>query len=108
MANQIVHLDLDTFFVSVERILDPSLKGRPVIVGGDPLVGRGVVASCSYEARAFGVHSAQSIREAYKLCPQAVYVRDSHEHYGEYSRLVTSIVHSLVPLAYGKKSRQYV
>jgi DNA polymerase-4 len=97
MANQIIHLDLDTFFVSVERILDPSLKGKPVIVGGDPRIGRGVVASCSYEARAFGVHSAQSIREAYKLCPQAVYVRGSHEHYGEYSRLVTKIVHSLVP-----------
>jgi len=70
----IFHLDLDAFFVSVERILDPKLNGKPVVVGGDPKYGRGVVSACSYEARAFGLHSAMPIRTAYKLCPQGIYL----------------------------------
>ena len=95
--NSILHLDLDTFFVSVERLLDPALNKRPVIVGGNPF-GRGVVAGCSYEARAYGVHSAQPIRRAYKLCPNAVYLHGSYIHYAEYSKLVREMLTELAPI----------
>jgi DNA polymerase-4 len=93
----VVHLDLDTFFVSVERILDPALERRPVIVGGNPF-GRGVVAGCSYEARAYGVHSAQPIRLAYRLCPQAAFLHGNYVHYAQYSNLVKEILEELVPI----------
>ena len=92
----IFHLDLDAFFVSVERILDPSLKGKPVIVGGDPKYGRGVVAACSYEARAYGLHSAMPIRTAYKLCPHGIYL---HGHGDEYSRFSKAVKNILVKYA---------
>jgi len=65
----IFHLDLDAFFVEVERILDPSLRGKPVIVGGDPKYGRGVVAACSYEARKFGLQSGMPKKPTYRLGP---------------------------------------
>lgn len=94
--NYIAHFDLDSFFVSVEILLDPSLKGKPVIVGGT--VNRGVVSTCSYEARKFGVHSAMPMQTAMRLCPQAIVVRGSHQQYGHYSRLVTDIIASKVPL----------
>jgi DNA polymerase IV len=90
-------MDLDTFFVSVERLLDPSLKNRPVIVGGNPF-GRGVVAGCSYEARAYGVHSAQPIRRAYRLCPQAVFLHGNYLYYAEYSKLVGEILTDIAPI----------
>lgn len=77
----IAHLDLDCFFVSVERIKDPSLNGKPVVVGGSPS-GRGVVASASYEARKFGVHSAMPAGQALRLCPNLILVRG---HYGDYT-----------------------
>ena len=93
---QIVHIDLDSFFVSVERKFDPSLIGKAVIIGGS--ADRGVVASCSYEARAFGVHSAMPTRQALKLCPHAILIRGSHGRYGEASREVTDIIHNAVPL----------
>jgi DNA polymerase-4 len=92
----IVHLDLDTFFVSVERLLNASLKGKPVIVGG--LSDRGVVASCSYEARQFGVHSAMPVRMAKQLCGDAVFVRGDMELYSKYSRLVTDIIAESAPV----------
>ena len=97
----IMHIDLDSFFVSVERKFDPSLIGKPVIIGGS--ADRGVVASCSYEARKFGVHSAMPTRQALKLCPQAILIRGSHGRYGEASREVTEIIHNAVPL-YQKSS----
>jgi DNA polymerase-4 len=92
----IMHIDLDSFFVSVERKFDPSLIGKAVIIGGS--ADRGVVASCSYEARKFGVHSAMPTRQALKLCPHAIVLRGSHGRYGEASREVTDIIHNAVPL----------
>jgi len=90
------HLDLDAFFISVERILDPSLNGKPVIVGGDPK-GRGVVAACSYEAREYGLHSAMPIRKAYQLCPDGIYIRGHYEEYVRFSRAVRKILEKYFP-----------
>lgn len=95
-VRHIVHFDLDAFFVSVERILDPSLAGKPVIVGGSSE--RGVVSAASYEARKFGVHSAMPSKKAAQLCPQATFVRGSIGEYSRYSRMVTEIIASKVPL----------
>lgn len=92
----IVHLDLDTFFVSVERLKNGKLKGKPVVVGG--LSDRGVVASCSYEARKFGVHSAMPMRMAKQLCSDAVFIRGDMELYSNYSRLVTEIIADSAPV----------
>lgn len=97
----IVHMDLDTFFVSVERLKDARLINKPVVVGGTG--DRGVVASCSYEARAFGVHSAMPMRQARMLCPEVIVVRGDYEHYSYYSNMVTEIVEEKVPL-YEKSS----
>lgn len=94
--HHIVHFDLDSFFVSVEILLDPSLKGKPVIVGGS--AERGVVSTCSYEARKFGVHSAMPMKTAMRLCPQAIVIRGSGSEYSKYSRIVTEIIASKVPL----------
>lgn len=96
ISKTIAHLDLDTFFVSVERLVNPSLNGKPVIIGG--VSDRGVVASCSYEARRFGVHSAMPMRMARQLCGQAVYVRGDMELYSRYSRLVTDVIADSAPL----------
>lgn len=100
-GRMIVHMDLDTFFVSVERLKDSRLEGKPVMVGGTG--DRGVVASCSYEARAFGVHSAMPMRQARMLCPDGIIVRGDYEHYTSYSRMVTDIIQESVPL-YEKSS----
>jgi DNA polymerase-4 len=97
----IVHIDLDSFFVSVERKFNPSLIGKAVIIGGS--AERGVVASCSYEARAFGVHSAMPTRQALKLCPHAIVIHGTHGRYSEASHEVTQIIHNMVPL-YQKSS----
>jgi DNA polymerase-4 len=91
----IAHFDLDSFFVSVEILNNPSLKGKPVIVGGSE---RGVVAACSYEARKFGVHSAMPSKKAKQLCPQAIFVKGKHGEYGRYSRWVTDIISARAPL----------
>ena len=93
---QITHLDLDTFFVSVECLRNPKLIGKPVLIGGSG--DRGVVASCSYEARKFGIHSAMPMKIARRLCSHAVVVRGDMETYSQYSRLVTEIVADSVPL----------
>ncbi len=91
----IAHFDLDSFFVSVEIINNPSLKGKPVLVGGQE---RGVVAACSYEARKFGIHSAMPMRKAMQLCPQAIVTNSSRSEYSKYSRWVTEIIADRVPL----------
>jgi len=91
----IAHFDLDSFFVSVEILNNPSLKGKPVIVGGSE---RGVVAACSYEARKFGIHSAMPSSKAKQLCPQAIFVSGMRGEYGKYSRWVTDIIASKAPL----------
>ena len=94
---QIAHLDLDCFYVSVERIKDPSLCGKPVVVGGSPQ-GRGVVASASYEARAFGVRSAMSAAQALRLCPRLILVRGHHHEYGEISDRLCERLQELAPV----------
>ncbi len=96
-VHSILHVDMDAFFVSVEELEDPSLKGKAVVVGGDP-EGRGVVAAASYEARKFGVHSAMPIRTAKKLCPHAIFIRGRHGKYGEYSEKIHSIFSEFTPV----------
>jgi DNA polymerase-4 len=92
----IFHLDMDAFFVSVEELFDPSLKGKPVVVGGRPNE-RGVVSAASYAARKFGVHSAMPLRTAYKACPQAIFVDGHPERYREYSEKVFEVLNSFSP-----------
>jgi len=92
----IAHFDLDAFFVSVEILKDPSLRGKPIIVGGDGQ--RGIVAAASYEARKFGIQSAMPSLTAKRLCPHAVFVRGSYHDYSKYSRLVTSIIADSAPV----------
>jgi DNA polymerase-4 len=92
----IAHLDLDAFFVSVECLKNSSLKGKPLIVGGTG--DRGVVTSCSYEARRFGIHSAMPIKLARRLCAHAIFLRGDFEAYSKYSRLVTDVIKDSVPV----------
>ncbi|WP_242131121.1 DNA polymerase IV [Aestuariivivens marinum] len=96
MKQQILHLDLDTFFVSCERLIDSSLKFRPILVGGTG--DRGVVAACSYETRKFGVHSGISMKVARRLCPEAVVIRGNAGTYTKYSKTVTEIIKNRVPV----------
>ena len=90
------HLDLDAFFAAVEELEDPSLREKPLVVGGDPH-GRGVVATANYEARKFGIHSAMSCAEALRRCPHAVFVRPRKSTYSEYSQAVWRAVREVVP-----------
>lgn len=92
-----LHLDLDQFFVSVERLRDPSLRGRPVCVGGADPRARGAVACASYEAREFGIHAGMALRRAWALCPQAAFVSGSPERYLELSRAVLGILEERTP-----------
>lgn len=92
----IAHLDLDSFFVSVECMMNPRLRGLPLLIGGSG--DRGVVASCSYEARKFGIHSAMPMQMARRLCSHAVVLKGDMENYSRYSKLVTEIIHDSVPV----------
>jgi DNA polymerase IV len=92
----IMHIDLDAFFVSVEQISNPELRGKPVVVGGKP-GSRGVVATASYEARAFGLHSAMPLATAVRLCPQAIFIEGDYHHYAEVSKKFMAILVDFSP-----------
>jgi len=96
LDRSILHMDLDTFFVSVERLMDSRLHNKPIIVGGTG--DRGVVAACSYETRKFGVHSAMPMRMARDLCPEAIVIRGNSANYSKYSNLVTDVIKEQVPV----------
>lgn len=93
MKRKILHVDMDAFFASVEQVDHPELKGKPIIVGGSSE--RGVVATCSYEARVFGVHSAMSSQVAKRLCPHAIFIRGNHHRYSEVSHQIFEIIESM-------------
>lgn len=101
MERTIVHMDLDTFFVSVSRLDNSNLIGKPVLVGGSS--DRGVVAACSYEARRFGIHSAMPMKLAKRLCPEAIIVKGDYEQYSKYSNEITEIIREEAPV-YEKSS----
>src|SRR5205809_466728 len=92
----VAHLDLDAFFAAVEELEDPTLRTRPLVVGGDPR-GRGVVATANYVARGFGIRSAMSAAEALRRCPHAVFVRPRHALYRQYSGAVWGAIEEVVP-----------
>lgn len=94
----VVHVDMDAFFASVEALLHPEYRGKPLIVGADPRSHRGVVSTCSYEARKYGIHSAMPIREAYRRCPHGIYVRPDFETYERYSRIVRKVLERFTPV----------
>ncbi len=96
-TRSIIHLDLDAFYASVEELLDPSVAGKPIVVGGDPAA-RGVVSSASYAARAFGVRSAMPMGQALRLCPQAIVRHGHYREYGRYSAQVMAILEAYTPL----------
>jgi DNA polymerase-4 len=92
----VVHVDIDAFFASVEVLLNPSLKGKPVIVGGLPHE-RGVASTCSYEARKYGVHSGMPLRKAYQLCPSGIFIRGNYQVYQAFSEKFFRILHEYTP-----------
>ena len=100
LIRSIIHLDMDAFYASVEQLDHPAYRGKPVVVGADPRggKGRGVVAACSYEARPFGVRSALPISQAYRLCPQAIYVRPRISRYAEMSERIFAILREYTDL----------
>lgn len=99
-SRTIVHVDMDAFYASIEQLDAPELRGKPVIVGADPKggQGRGVVSTCSYEARKFGVRSAMPVSQAYRLCPQGIFVPGRHKRYAELSAVVMETLSEFSPL----------
>src|SRR5512139_2056697 len=97
MERKILHLDMDAFFAAVEQLDHPEYKGKPVIVGADPR-GRGVVSTCSYEARKYGVHSAQPISEAVRRCPNGIFLPVRGWRYAEISRQIMTLLSEYTPM----------
>src|SRR6476660_5692066 len=99
MLRRILHIDMDAFFAAVELLRRPELKGQPLVIGGrgDPTQ-RGVVATASYEARKFGVHSAMPLRTAHKLCPHCVFLAVDYQEYSRVSRLIKDILRRFSPI----------
>lgn len=97
MPRKIIHLDLDAFFCAVEELHDPTLRGKPFAVGGSP-EGRGVVASCSYAARQFGIHSAMPMAQALRLCPELIVISGRHRRYAQVSQKVMAMLRQVTPL----------
>src|SRR6478736_162134 len=95
-GRHITHMDLDTFYVSVEYLRNSKLRGRPVLIGG--MSDRAVVAACSYEARKFGIHSGMAMRAARRLCSHAIVIKSDFEAYSKYSKLVTEVIKDNVPV----------
>ena len=98
MQRKIIHIDMDAFYASVEQRDHPEYRGKPIVVGGSPEGRGGVVATASYEARKFGIHSAMPIRLARRLCPEALIIKGDMESYSKYSQLVTEIMQDNTPL----------
>lgn len=98
MDRRILHIDMDAFFASVEQVLNPALRGKPLIVGGSKEDTRGVVATASYEARRYGVHSAMPLAQAKKLCPDGIFVRGNFERYQEASDKVRDVLETVSPI----------
>ncbi|RPH92706.1 MAG: DNA polymerase IV, partial [Calditrichaeota bacterium] len=99
MVRCILHIDMDAFFAAIEQLDFPEFRGKPVVVGADPKGGRGrgVVSTCSYEARVYGIHSAMPISEAYRRCPNAIFVLPRGKRYAEVSRHVMQILQDFSP-----------
>lgn len=98
MSKLIMHVDMDAFFAAIEQRDNPDLRGKPVIVGALPTSKRGVVSTCSYEARKFGVHSAMPVSQAYKKCPQGIYLKGNHSLYSAVSRQIMQALQTLSPV----------
>ena len=98
MERRILHIDMDAFFASVEQVLHPELRGKPLIVGGDKTDTRGVVCTASYEARVYGIHSAMPLVQAKRLCPHGIFMRGNFEHYRAASEKVRAILETVSPL----------
>jgi DNA polymerase-4 len=100
LSRKIIHVDMDAFFAAIEVRDNPELKGKPVVIGADPRLsgGRGVVSTCNYEARAFGIHSAMSSKEAFERCPQAIFISGHYEKYQEVGRQVREIFYRYTDL----------
>lgn len=98
MERRILHIDMDAFFASVEQVLNPALRGKPLIIGGEKTDTRGVVSTASYEARKFGVHSAMPLAQAKRLCPHGIFMRGNHARYREASLKVRAVLESVSPI----------
>ena len=97
MTRTILHIDMDAFFASIEQVRNPALKNKPIVIGGTKNDTRSVVATASYQARKYGIHSAMPIAQAKRLCPQAIFIRGDHQHYVNVSKQIRAILETVTP-----------